>query len=197
MGAYNTRQGATTSALANESDEATGRYGIQQGATTSALANQSTEGLARARLGMDSGTTRARQSIMGSLMANVQQLRVLGQGHVRGGFAIISGGLSASALSPETRQHGSELSKAALMAQLTGSDVPAATDFRGGIMRAPGATNFRGGILDSPEPMDYTSALLTPPELQGYQQPGRSETIASWLSLLNRNRKPTTPTEGA
>ena len=181
---YQTQQGATTSALGNQSQEATGRYGIQQGATTTALGNQSQEGLQRARLGMDSGTARARQSIMGSLMANMQPVSVQAQGQVRGRVPVISGGLSASALSPETRQHGAELSKAALMAQLTGSDVPAATDFKGGILNAPAATDFRSGILDAPAATDYSKGIMAPPNQQGYQKAGKVESIMSLLSTI-------------
>lgn len=185
MDAYQTRQGATTSALGNQSQEATGRYGIQQGATTSALANQSQENIQRAELGLRAPTARARQSVMGSLMANMQPVTVEGGNpRLAGRVPKISGGLTPAALGADTRQHGAELSKAALMAQLTGSDVPAATDFRSGILQAPSATDFKAGILDAPESIDYSKGLMAPPQLQGYQRPGRGESVMSFLSML-------------
>lgn len=184
MDAYQTRQGATTSALGNQSQEGTSRYGIQQGATSNALANQSAENISRARLGLEAPTARARQSVMGSLMANMQPVSVEAQGQVRGRVPKITGGLTPAALSPETRQHGAELSKAALMAQLTGSDIPAATDFKSGILQGPAPTDFSKGVLDAPQGTDYTKGILPPPQLGGYRQPGRGENAMSWLSLI-------------
>lgn len=184
MDGYQTRQGATTAALGNQSQEATGRYGIQQGATTNALANESQENIQRAELGLKAPTARARQSVMGSLMANMQPVTVQNSNpRLAGRVPTISGGLTPAALGADTRQHGAELSKAALMAQLTGSDVPAATDFRGGILKAPGATNFMGGVLDAPT-TDYSQGLMAAPNRPGYRQAGRGESVMSFLGML-------------
>lgn len=182
---YNTRQGATTSALGQESQEATGRYNTRQGATQTALGQQSAEGLQRAQLGLNAPSVRARQGVMGSLMANLQPVKVEGGNpRLAGRVPQISGGLTPSALSADTRQQGGELAKAALMAQLTGSDVPAATNFRGGVLDAPKPTDFRSGVLDAPPATDYASGVMKPPSLQGFQQPGKGESIASFLSML-------------
>lgn len=181
---YSTRQNATTNALNSGSQEATSRYNTQQGATTTALGQQSAEGLQRAQLGLQAPSVRARQSILGSMMQNMQPVSIEATGQTRGRVPTIKGGLSADMLSPETRQHGAELSKAALMAQLSGSDVPGATDFKSGILQAPAATDFKGGILDAPPETDYSKGVMAPPTLNGYRQPGKGESAMSWLSLI-------------
>ena len=180
MDRYSTRQGATSNALNNQSQEATSRYGVQQGAQSRALESQSAEGLQRARLGLEAPNVRARQSILGSLMANMQPVSIEGGNpQVMANMPRISGGLTPAALDPTTRQHGGALMQAALQAQLSGSDVPAATNFRGGVMQQPEATDFRSGVLETPETTDFRGGVMSPPELAGYQQPGRGE---SWLS---------------
>lgn len=184
MDRYSTQQGATTNALNSGSQEATSRYGIQQGATQNALGQQSAEGLQRAQLGLQAPNVRARQSILGSLMQNMQPVTVEPSPNVRGHVPKISGGLTPAALDPMTRQHGGELMKAALQAQLSGSDVPTATNFRGGVMQAPAPTDFRSGVLQPPPSTDYTRGLIEPPAMTGYQQPGRLESILSLLSSL-------------
>jgi hypothetical protein len=70
------------------------------------------------------------------------------------------------------------------MAQLTGSDVPAATDFKSGILNAPAATDFRSGILDAPAATDYSKGIMAPPNQQGYQKAGKVESIMSLLSMI-------------
>lgn len=180
---YGVQQNSALEALLGQGRDRQSAYGTRQGAMTSALANESQENIQRAELGLRAPTARARQSVMGSLMANMQPVEVENSNpRLAGRVPKITGGLTPAALGADTRAHGAELSKAALMAQLTGSDIPA-------------ATNFRGGVLDSPEAIDYTRALLLPPELQGYQQPGRMETVASWLSLLRPSTR-TKPTSG-
>jgi len=180
---YQTRQGATTSALGQQSQEGTSRYNTRQGATTTALGQQSNENMQRAQLGLQAPSVRARQSVMGSLMQNLQPVSVEAQGQVRGRVPKITGGLTPEVLSPETRQHGAELSKAALMAQLSGSDVPAATNFMGGVLDAPPSTDFASGVLSAPEPTDYTKGIIAPPKLGGFKQAGRGESILSGLSM--------------
>jgi hypothetical protein len=183
---YGTEQGALLQKLLAQGQEATSRYGTRQGATTgamqglqgatsSALANQSAEGLQRSQLGLQSARERARQSVMGSVMQNLQPSSVQVAPGQRGHETKLSGGLSAANLDPMTRQHGGELMKAALQAQLSGSDVPAATDFKSGIQ------DWKSTVLDAPEATDYSNAIIAKPKLGEYEDAGKLE---SWLSLL-------------
>lgn len=180
---YQTRQGATTSALGQQSQEGTSRYNTRQGATTTALGQQSNEALQRAQLGLAAPTARARQSVMGSLMENMQPVQVEATGRTRGRVPTITGGLTPAALGANTRQHGAELSKAALLAQLSGSDIPAATNFQGGILAAPPATDFAGGVLAAPEATDYTKGIIAPPKLPGFKEAGKGESIMAGLGI--------------
>jgi len=164
---YQIQQRALLDALMAMDRGETDRYQTRQGATTSALANQSTENILRARLGLEAPAERARQSILGSLMQNMQPVTVSGGNErVRANMPVFSGGLTAAALDPVTRQHGGELMQAALNAQRTGSDVPAATDFMGGVLEAPARTDYMKGILNAPA-------------MGGYKKAGKGE---SWLS---------------
>jgi hypothetical protein len=167
MDRYGTRQSATTNAMQG-----------QQAATTNALNAQSAEGLNRAQLGLQAPSVRARQSILGSMMKNLQPLSLGTNASTAGRKPSITGGMSAATLDPTTRQHGDELLKAALMAQMTGSDIPAATDFKGGVL------DWKGSVLDAPEEIDYTKGLITPPELAGYKQPGKWESRLSLASII-------------
>lgn len=177
---YQTQQGATSNALNNTSQEATSRYGIRQGAEQRALESESGENMQRARLGLEAPGIRARQSVLGSLMQNMQPVSIEGGNErVRANMPRITGGMTPAALDPTTRQHGGALMQAALQAQLSGSDVPQRTNFRGGVMQAPEATNFAGGILQTPETTDFRSGILPPPNLGGYRQPGRGESLLS------------------
>jgi hypothetical protein len=192
VGRYGIEQGAALDALLQAGRDKMTGYGVNQVATTSALQNQSAENLARARLGLEAPTTRARQSVMGSMMQNLQPRTVTAPPGQAGHQYTSRGGLNASVLDPMTRQHGTELMKDALNAQLTKSDVPA-------------ATNFMGGVLAKPEPTDYSKALIKPPTFREYQDPGKLEsissaggTLADILGILMNARKrtqtpPTTP----
>lgn len=166
MDRYNTQQGATTNAT----------QGLQT-ATSHALDAQSAEGMQRAQLGLQAPSVRARQSVLGSLMKNLQPAHIQGPAGQQGHESTITGGLSASALDPMTRQHGDELMKAALQAQLSGSDVPAATDFKSGIQ------DWKGSVLTPPDATDYTKSIMAPPELGGYKSAGKGESIMSGLSM--------------
>ncbi len=172
---YGTQQSALLQALLAKDRGAMDRYGTQQGATTAAtqglqsatsnaLSNQSAEGLQRAQLGLQAPGVRAKQSIQTN-------------SRVAASKPTISGGMSASALDPTTRQHGDELMKAALQAQLSGSDVPAATDFKSGIQ------DWKSTVLAPPEATDYSAGILTPPKLTDYKGPGKMESFLSGGAL--------------
>jgi hypothetical protein len=186
---YGTQQNALLSSLLAQDRGAMDRYGTQQGATTNAiqgrqaatsnaLGQQSNEGLQRAQLGLQAPSVRAKQSVLGSLMKNLQDVDIQGPASQRGHVPTITGGMRPSNLDPQTRAHGDELMKAAMAAQLSGSDIPAATDFKSGIQ------DWRTSVLAPPEATDYSKALLPPPELGGYAQPGKGETAMSIGSLI-------------
>jgi hypothetical protein len=134
-------------------------YNTAQGATSRAYENQSQEGLQRAQLGITSDRERARQSILGSLMKNLQTSQVSSSNpSLAGKIPSYSGGMQASAvLAPMTRQQGQGLMGKALSAQQTGSDVPAATNF--------------------------LASVLTPPELEALKKSGLLEKILGGVGL--------------
>lgn len=185
---YGTQQQAILSSLLGASNEATNRYNTNQGATTNAMQGrqgavthaldaQSAENLNRAQLGLQAPTVRARQSILGSVMKNLQPTQMVVPEGQRGHVPTMRGGLNASALDPTTRQHGDELAKAALMAQLSGSDVPDKTDFMGGVQ------DWGSTVLAPPSATDFKSGLIAPPELGGYKSAGKGESIMSGASV--------------
>lgn len=169
---FNTQQGATTNALLGQDRGAVDRYQTRQGATTSALQSEEAGALNRARLGLEAPTVRARQSILGSAMENMQPVSVSNLNpRLAGRVPQISGGLTPAMLSDTTRAHGRELQRAALAAQFSGSDIPKATD-------------FRSGILEAPEMVDFQSGILTPPRFGGPQQAGGLERFLGGAGLL-------------
>jgi hypothetical protein len=181
---YGTQQGALLNALLAKERGGMDRYQSQQGATQTALGQQSNEGMARAQLGLQAPSVRAKQSVLGSLMKNMQDLDIQGPASQRGHVPTITGGMRPSNLDPTTRAHGDELMKAAMQAQLTGSDIPAATDFKSGILAPPGETDFQSG-------------MITPPDMgAGLQEEGGLEktlgaggTIASIIAALMQQNK--------
>lgn len=187
---YGTQQQALLSALLGNERGALDRYQTQQGATTAATQGQqagaqralearSGEGLQRARLGLEAPTARARQSLLGSLMANMQPVEVSGgNARVMANMPKITGGMTPAAIDPTTRQHGKELMNAALMAQLSGSDVPKATNFGSGV------ADWKSSVLGAPEATDMRQGLLPPPNLAGYQQAGRGESFLSGAGVV-------------
>jgi hypothetical protein len=185
---YGTQQNAALQALLARGNEATSRYGTRQGATTNALQGlqgatsraleaQSAEGLERARLGLQAPSIAAKQSIFGSMMKNMQPHQFTSPARQQGHLTNVTGGLSAASLDPTTRQHGEELMKSALQAQLSGGGLPPKTDFMGGVQ------DWKSSVLDAPEATDYSKGLLNPPQLQGYQNAGKGESLMSMLGL--------------
>lgn len=179
---YGTQQNALLSALLARGRENQDRYQTQQGATTNAMQGQhgalvagSNEGLQRAQLGLQAPTARARQSVLGSVMKNLQPSSFSVPEGQKGRVPTRTGGLTAAVLDPTTRAHGDELMNAALMAQLSGSDVPKATDFKAG--------DWAGSVIAPPPTTDYMSGILAPPELGGYKTAGKGESILSGLGV--------------
>lgn len=185
---YGTQQNALLNALLAKESGGMDRYRAQQGATQTALGQQSNEGLQRAQLGLQAPSTRARQSVLGSLMKNMQDVNIQGPASQQGHVPTITGGMRPSNLDPTTRGHGEALMQAALQAQLTGSDVPAATDFKSGVLTAPGETDFQSGLIDPP---DMGAGLQGEGGLE--KTLGGGGVIASILAALakqNKGRQP-------
>lgn len=93
-------------------------YGTQQ---RSVFDRAQTE-LAQKQFAMQAPTTRARQTGIGDLLANVSDVQITPPSGVRMGN--ITGGLRPSVFGPNTRQAGQELSRQSLMALLEKSDQP-------------------------------------------------------------------------
>jgi len=159
---YGTKQGATTDAM----------QGLQ-GAWTSALGNESAEKIALAKLGLEAPTAAAKQSILGSLMKNVQPHKFASPTGQQGHLTTLSGGMGGAAIDPVMRQHGEALMQSALKNQLGGNVLPERTDFRSGIQ------DWSKSVLDTPEATDYSKGLLNPPDLGDYKDAGKLESILS------------------
>lgn len=123
------------------------RSGQQIGQNTS----RDAQALQRAQFGIDSASARAKQAALGDAQHNIQDVNI--------DFAPktgalpkfnVTGGLRPSMLGPNARQAGDELSKQALMALMTKSDVPAASP-----------------LVDMPQIGDYTKAGAGEKTLQG------------------------------
>lgn len=187
---HNARQNALLTAAMAKDRGAMDRYGTRQGATTSALNSEEAGKLNRARLGLEAPTVRARQSVLGSMMENMQPVRVENMNpRLAGRVPTITGGLSPDALSSTTRAHGRDLQEKAMAAQFSGSDVP-------------GATDFRSGILDAPEMVNFDASMLAPPHLAQMRGASGMEKFLGWGGLLgsaiggigeliNEKRRPT------
>ena len=141
------------------------QQGITQNAMTTAMQGEERGALDRAGLDLsrrnftlNAPSTRARQSVMGSLMQSRPSTinRSSIPSAVRSRMPTMSGGPQ---MTGDTRQLGALMARLALQDQLRGdtfADVP--------------ATNFR-------------SAVLPPAQQQGYQNPGTLEQILGWLGL--------------
>lgn len=134
-------QGREREALLNLDRDRLASQQWQAGNQQQLTANQeqSAENRWRALLGIEAPNTRASQVMRGDLMSNVQDVGVTGLPPQVPRIQF-TGGLRPSALGPNARAAGSALSRQALQALLTGSDVPGATDFRSGLTKAPSIT---------------------------------------------------------
>jgi hypothetical protein len=141
-----------------QNQQALSQFGIQQNARNNLLGQQEQATLNRAQLGMQAPNVRMRQALLGSLIQNMQSAKITPPSGIRMGQ--VSGGIDPSALlNAGARQGGAEMQRQALMALLTKSDVPAATDF------------VRDGTVAAPQ-------------MGGYKKPGRGESILSLIGLL-------------
>jgi hypothetical protein len=145
---YNTRQNAELRASENEEEAALNRARLEESGL-----------LSRSELGMRAPNVRTRQSIIGSLLQEMQPVSFGNLGRVRP--PSVSGGLTPAALNADARRTGSILQSQAIQALLDGSDVPDMVD-------VPNAPNFQDSIVE-------------PPDLTPFQEPGAAETGLSWL----------------
>lgn len=158
-------------------------YGTQQGAILDALLNRSRENLEfantdlqRRQFALQAPAERGRQSVQGSIMANVQPVSITGlpsritRGTVRGG-------LTPAVLGPETRALGRQLMGDALANQLKGDQFDPLTP-----------TDFQGGLIPPPEPTPYQGAGTGESLLSG----GAStlSILAAILNSLNQGNQP-------
>lgn len=144
------KQSAMLQALLGNDRAAMDRFSTKQHATQTALGQEEAGKLNRAELGLRAPGMRSRQALAGSMLANFQPRSLPGVPQIRGG--------AANAISPTARDAGRALEAQALEALLSGSDIPASTDFAGGVLEAPEAMDFRSGILADPRMGGYKSA---------------------------------------
>jgi hypothetical protein len=128
-------------------------YGTQQRGLIDLLNLQERGVQDRAQMGLQAPGQRMRQSVLGSLIQNMQAAKVTPPPGVN--MAQMSGGLSPALLSPAVRAGGGELQRQALLALLNKSDVPGPTDYP-------------------------TSGMIAPP---AYKGAGKGETLASLLGI--------------
>lgn len=133
------------------------QYGTQQSALANLLNTQQRDSMDRARLGVAAPSQRMRQAVLGSLLQNLQAAKVTPPAGVNMGQ--MSGGLTPDALSGAVRAGGGELQRQALIALLTGSDMPKSVDY-------------------------VQQGMLKPPTLPTFKQPGKLESILSAGGLV-------------
>ena len=184
---YGTAQNALLQSLLAKGNEATSRYGTKQGATTGAmqglqgatsraLEGQSQEGIELAKLGLTAPSVQAKQSIMGSLMKNMQPRQFTAPARQAGHLTQMRGGMSPANLDPGTRELGAKMIEAAL--KDPNANIPKATDFMGGVQ------DWKSTVLDQPEATDYSKGLMKPPELKGYENAGKGESGMSLAGII-------------
>ncbi len=160
--------------FATQQGAASNAYNTQQQAILQALGLQSREGLdlgdldlRQRQFALDAPTTRGRQALTGSLLQRLQPVTMSGlPSRISSRMPTISGGLSPAAIGPLARQMGLLMQQNALSGQRAGDRFT-----------PPQRTNFTGGVLPQPSP-------LQPPQMQGYQQPGRGESLLGMLGMI-------------
>lgn len=109
--------------------------------------------LQQKQFALQAPVTRARQTSLGDLLANIQDVNIQAPAGIN--VPQITGGLRPSALGPNARAAGGELSRQALMALMNGSDTPTTK-------------------LD----------LLTPPTIREMPQAGGAERVTGQLGTI-------------
>lgn len=131
-------------------------YGTQQNALQNLLGLQERGIQDRAQMGVAAPSARMKQALLASLIQNARPSTISG---VPAGINVPRVSSPLSAIDAATRGGGGELQRQALLALLTKSDVPAATDYA-------------------------KTGMLTPPQLAAYKKAGALETLLSTGGLL-------------
>ena len=142
----------------NENQRRMQKFGIEQGALSNANALQERATMDRASMGVNAPQQRMLQALLGSMMQNAQSASFSG---LPKGVTVpqMSGGMNPSTLiNALQRAGGGQFQNQALLAALTGSDTPKATNY-------------------------LQSSLMAPPEMQGYKRAGKGESLLSALGL--------------
>lgn len=141
-----------------QNQQALSKYGIDQSARTALTNTQEGAVMDRAKMGVNAPMARAKQSLIGSILQNLQSAKITAPAGIRMGQ--MSGGLDPSSLlNAGARQGGAEMQRQALMALMNKSDVPAQTDY-------------------------VSSGTVAAPQMGQFKQAGKGESLMSLLSLL-------------
>lgn len=104
--------------------------------------------ITRAQLGLQAPSARAKQALLGSLMANARTARVTPPAGIRMGH--ISGGVDLDALLAHARGAGRTLNTQATSALESGSDVPAYEDATARLTKSPASAGYqKAGAMES------------------------------------------------
>ena len=140
-------------------------YGTQQGAILNLLQQREAATRDRADRALTSPAVRAKQAVIAQMLSNYTPQTVSG---LPAGVSVpqtSGGGLAALMSSPQAKAALEQLTRQALLAQLTGSDVPAMPDQSGAMLAPPqmakpgkfesiaGAIGLGGGILGALGPL--------------------------------------------
>jgi len=131
-------------------------YGTQQNAMQNLLGLQERGVQDRAQMGIAAPSARMKQALLASLLQHARPSTISG---VPAGITVPRVSSPLSAIDAATRGGGAELQRQALLALLTKSDVPAATDYA-------------------------KTGMLTPPQLAAYKRAGALESLMSAGGVL-------------
>lgn len=134
---------AENQAIQQQNSDLSRNYSTQQQAVLQALGLAEGGTLARAKLGIEAPQTRTSQLIRGSLLANLQPAKIQVSSRLAGRVPQLSGGLTPAALSAAARTGGAELQRQALLALLSGSDIPKMPNYSGAVLSQPKLGEFK------------------------------------------------------
>lgn len=119
------------------------QYAAQQQALAQLLGLDESATMNRAQLGIQAPSARAKQAVVGSLLARLQPARVTPPSGVRMGQ--LSGGLGGAIGNGGMQQAGNALLAQALQALIAKSDVPGQTNYaQRGLLQTPAMAAYKG-----------------------------------------------------
>lgn len=144
--------------LQNENNRTAALYGTQQNALANLLGLQERATMDRAKMGVEAPSARMKQALLASLLQSARPASFSG---LPKGVTVpqMSGGLNPALINSAARSGAGELQRQALLALLTKSDVPQATNY--------GKTG-----------------MLPLPQFQGYKGAGKGESFMSGAGLI-------------